>query len=145
MPISETYLDLAVGPYALAVAARSVALVRQDVRITPLIEVRGCPTPLCDLAALFGLGQRLEAPFVIAIEGDGRLASVGVDRVGHLRRRDAPTLRHLPAIGLNAPFLFAGALLYDDRLLLVVDPAALVALMHERLQTKFDPNQTPAV
>lgn len=145
MSVTETYLDLAVGPYALAVAARAVALVQQDVLLTPTLDIHGAAVPLGDLAAIFGVSERSRAPFVIAIEGGDRLAAVGVDRVGHLRRRDNPTLRHIPEFGLRAPFLFTGGMLYDDRLLLVIEPAALVTLMYERLQTKFDPSQTAAV
>ena len=129
----EPYLDLTVGPYALALAARAVVLVREDVRIVASVEIRGSAAPMCDLGRIFGVNQRSHAPYMIAVEAGGRTAAVGVDRVGHLRRREAPTLRHIPGFGLLAPTLFAGGLRDGDRLLLVVDPAALVALTYNGL------------
>jgi chemotaxis signal transduction protein len=132
MHADEPYLDLTVGPYALAISAGAVLLVRQDVRLASSLDVRGVHVPACDLGALFGLGKRPVVPFLIACDGGGRVAALGVDRVGHLRQRDVPTLRHVPALGLRVPQLFAGGIAYDERLLLVLDPVALVELTHDR-------------
>ncbi len=128
MAAEDTYLDLSVGPFGLALAARSVVMVRQDVPAAPAVDVGDATVPFCDLWRVFGGAQRAEVPFLIVIECGSGLAAVGVDRVGHLRRRDLPTLRHVPAFGLTHPSLFAGGVQDAGRLLLVLDPAALVAL-----------------
>jgi len=132
MGLEDTYLELAVGPYALALAAQRVVLVLQDVPVTPAVTVREAAVPFADLAAVFGMAPRAAVPFMIAVEHERRVVGVGVDRVGHLRRRDAPTLHHVPGFGLTVPELFAGAVRDGERLLLVVDPARLVSLTRER-------------
>jgi len=128
MGLEDTYLELAVGRYALALAAQRVVLVLQDVPTAPTITVHGADVPFADLATVFGGAPRPTVPFLIAVEHERRVAGIGVDRVGHLRRRDAPTLHHVPSFGLTVPQLFAGAVRDGERLLLVVDPGALVAL-----------------
>lgn len=132
MGAEDTYLELAVGPFALALAAQRVLQVLQDVRVGPTVSVRGAEVPFADLAFLFGGSVRVEVPFMIAVEHERRVVGVGVDRVGHLRRRDAPTLHHVPGFGLAAPALFAGAVRDGERLLLVLEPGALVALTRDR-------------
>jgi len=132
MGLEDTYLELAVGPFALALAAQRVVLVLQDVRTAPAVKVRDAQVPFVDLAAVFGGAPRPEVPFMIAVEHDRDIVGVGIDRVGHLRRRDAPTLHHVPAFGLAVPELFAGAVRDGERLLLVVEPARLVSLTRER-------------
>jgi len=132
MGAEDTYLELAVGPFALALAAQRVLLVLQDVRLAPTISVHGAEVPFADLARVFGRGPRAEVPFMIAVEHERVVVGIGVDRVGHLRRRDAPTLHHVPAFGLTTPGLFAGAVRDGERLLLVLEPGALVALTRDR-------------
>ena len=126
-----TYLDLTVGRYSLALLARTVLMVQQDVALGPTFELRGLEVPLADLAAVFGGPTRREAPFVVAFEADDRTAAVGVDRVSHLRHRERPLVRRLPGFGLTRPELIEGALGDGGRLLLVLSPAALMALTHD--------------
>jgi len=126
-----TYLDLAVGRFRLALVARAVLFVQQDVAMRADFTLAGAPVPLCDLAEAFGAGPRASLPFVIVCEAAGRVAAFGVDGVGHLRPREAPKMSRVPSFGLARPAVIAGALRDGERLLMVVEPAALVELAHE--------------
>ncbi len=139
-----TYLDLAVHGYSLALLARAVVSVQQDVRAEPDFMLRGERVPLCDLGVLLGATARPCLPFVIVCEADGRAAAFGVDRVGHLSRGGAPQIAAVPAFGLARPEIVAGALRHGERLLVVVSPARLIDLAYE-LRAGFDPATTRAV
>src|SRR5512145_3033164 len=87
-----SYLELMAGPYALGLPARCVVQVLQDVVHAGVLRVKGGEVPLVDLRAALGMPARSELPFVVALEAGGALAAVGVDRVEHLRRQEAPLL-----------------------------------------------------
>jgi hypothetical protein len=127
-----TFLDVSVGPYELALLASVVLAVQYEVPYTPVVELRGRRIPLVDLFDSFALGRRTILPYVVAFEVDGRDAAVGVDRVGHLGRGEAPRPIAVPPFGLREPRLFLGAMKADQRLVLVLNPAGLFGLAAPR-------------
>jgi hypothetical protein len=133
-PDEATYLDLSVGNFGLAIVARAVVTVQQDVAVASHVEVRGAPAPLYDLGALVSGAQRPRVPFMIGFEAGGRIAAVGVDRVGHLRHHEKPRLSQVPTFALTRPDLFEGALHDGERLLIVLRPQALADLTVELAQ-----------
>jgi hypothetical protein len=123
-----TFLDLTVGPYGLALAARTVLGVMQDVPLGATLPVRDTAVPVTDLAALFGLPEREALPFAVAFEAAGRLGAIGVDRVGHLRQSQGTPMTHIPTFGLTRPELIEGGLREGGRFLLVLSPTVLLDL-----------------
>jgi hypothetical protein len=112
----ESYLDLRVGPYLLALRAAFVHGVH------PGGHDLGIPS--CDLAALFGAPPRPAAPFFVVTLGGSPLLALGCDGVGHLRGVSGKAVP-LPRLGLLAPEVFEGAVRHEGRLLLVLAPAAV--------------------
>jgi hypothetical protein len=123
-----TYLDLTVGHYSLALAARSVLTVAHDVDLGRGLSFGGGPLRAVDLAVLFGAAPRRRVPFAVAFENDGTIGAVGVDNVGHLRRQHDSPITAIPAFGLARPELIEGGLREEGRLLLLLRPAALIEL-----------------
>jgi hypothetical protein len=116
MSQESSYLDLRVGPFALALRAELVRAVHQD-----------ATGSLCDLASLFGAPERAVVPFAIVTEARGAELRLGVDRVGHLRGVTGRAVP-VPPLGLFAPELFEGAVRHGPDILLVIAPAAVAAL-----------------
>jgi len=122
--LETTYLDLAVGGFRLALSARAVIGVQQDVAVAPALELRGQRLRFLDLASGFGGATRRVAPFVIAFESGPGPAAVGIDAVNHLRLHEAPLVA-VPPFGLARPALWTGAVRSGSTLLFVLHPEAL--------------------
>ena len=81
---------------------------------------------LSDVLALSSTPALGALPFVLVIEHHAEGVALAVGAVRHLQYRDAPSLLRLPTFALRDPTIFAGALRFSDRLMLVLAPAGLV-------------------
>ncbi len=131
MDTRDTFLDLSVGPYSLALAAQAVLTVAHEVTREDGLSLHEQQLSLVDLAPVFGGPRRPIVPFVVAFEHAGHVAAVGVDLVHHVGHLDSSPHLAVPPFGLTRPELIDCALRDGDRLLLVLSPAGLVRLTKE--------------
>lgn len=111
-----------VGPYHVAITTEAVETVRAEVGAGDL-------EGFVDLRALWMAEARARAPMAVTTSHRGVARTLGVDRVAYLRPAVAAQLVAVPATGLTHPELFAGALRYPDGIAMLLDPAALSALV----------------
>jgi chemotaxis signal transduction protein len=129
MAPAATYLDLAVGPYRLALPADCVLAVTTEMRPGEPLSYRGEVLPYCDLVALFTGRTTAQGPSVaVCFESGDRRAAVGVDRVAHLRVPAGEPLLAVPRFALRRPELFTGILRDANGLLLALSAAELAEL-----------------
>ncbi len=128
LPEVETYLELRVGRFRLAVRTTAVLGVMQSRPLLDKVSFRGEPLPLVDLQTLFGGEPRAVLPFAVAVESGERRLVLGVDGVDHLRAGELGRLVALPRFGLTRPDLFEGVRRQGQGLLLVVDSKAILTV-----------------
>lgn len=117
-----SYLLMEVGPYQVAIGSDVVETVRADIGAGDL-------EGFVDLRAAWLGEQRQRAPMAVTTSHRGVARTLGVDRVAYLRPSIAPEVVPLPSAGLLLPELFAGALRHPEGIALLLDPAALSALV----------------
>lgn len=134
-----TYLRLDVGRYRLALPAPCVLAIFHQLPAAAGAQLQPNGLAGVDLRRVFAEAAGELLPYVVAFESGGAQAAVGVDRVDHLLGI-RPRLHPVPSFGLQRPELFTGALKTPDALLLLINPAALLALV----QTTTADNPRPA-
>ena len=123
----NTYIEVRVASYRLAIPAQSVGGVLTDVLAHDVTPFRGERLPVIDLAAVFAGARRMVVPFAVAIESSrGQRALVGVDDVSH--QRLTGRANPVPHLGLMRPDLFEGAIRRGPDLVLILAPRVLVTL-----------------
>src|SRR4051812_17204225 len=116
---TTSFLDLAVGPYSLALHTRCVLSVLQDVPAAAALSFRDQQVPCLDLSYALAGRPHERLPFVIMLEAADRWAAIGVDDVDYLHPGEVSGLMRLPRFGLLRAELYEGALRGADRLLVV--------------------------
>ncbi|MEM6531474.1 MAG: hypothetical protein AAF654_02565 [Myxococcota bacterium] len=119
--VSRSWVGLFCGAYRLALPARVVVSVEDDVTIA-----NGRPF---DLTHYWGGAERTEAPYAVWIQHDETLAAVAVDRVTQFSS-DAPMMA-IPPLGQRRPLVFESGFRDGQGLYLVVTALALIELTAE--------------
>jgi chemotaxis signal transduction protein len=131
----DTFVEVRVGPFRLALPAALVLGVVTDVPARTPATFRDRELPFFDLAQVLGLPARERVPYAAALETDRGELMLGIDAVTHVRAATAVTRHTLPRFGLARSELFAAVLADTAGLVLLLDIGALAQHVFQR----FDP------